>query len=143
VETVIEEGWRLLKDKCAHMVENAIARFGLQHGVCRDALSSHVQVFLYNRLYEGDGQFPYCSSAEDVASDDDEEGKDENDDEVLEDKEESEDEEESDNDMDGDSDSGEEGGEGEGSDEDGVTVDRGGKGVPLYRRKSRILLGDK
>ena len=48
-----------------------------------------------------------------------------------------------DNDRDGDSDSGEEGREGEGSEEDGVTVDRGGKGVPLYGRKSRILLGDK
>ena len=28
-------------------------------------------------------------------------------------------------------------------DEEGVTVDEDGKGVPLYGRKSRILLGDK
>jgi hypothetical protein len=54
-----------------------------------------------------------------------------------------EDEEESDNDKDGDSYSGEEGGEGEGSDEEGGTVDKDVKGVPLYGRKSRILLGDK
>ena len=107
----------------------------MQHGVCRNALSSHVQGFLYRRLYEGDGQDPYYSS-EDVESEDDKEGEDENGDEG------SEDEEESDNDRDGDSDSGEDCRDSEGSDEDGVTVDRG---VPLYsrKRKSGILLENK
>ena len=128
----------ILKDKCAYLVESAIAEFGMRHGVCRNALLSHVQGFLYRRLYEGDGQDPYYSS-EDVESEDNEEGEDENDEEGSEDKE------ELDDDWDGDSDSGEEGGEVEGSYEDRVTVDRGGTGVPLYgrKRKSRILLGNK
>ena len=97
----------LLKDKCAYLVKNTIAGFGLQHGVCRDALSSHVQGFLCRRLYEGDGQEPYYSS-EDVESDDNEEGDNETDDEG------SEDEEEPENYKDGD----------------------GDRGVPLYGRMS-------
>jgi hypothetical protein len=86
----VEEGWKLLlkkggdarryrdallKDECAYLVKGAIAEFGMQHGVCRDALSSHVQGFLYRRFYEGDGQDPYYSS-EDLESEDDEEGED-------------------------------------------------------------------
>ena len=77
----------LLKDKCAYLVKNAIAGFGVQQGVSRDALTSHVQGFMRRRLYVGDGQDPYYS-LEDVESDDDEEGDDENDDEGSEDKEE-------------------------------------------------------
>ena len=76
----VEEGWKLLlkkggdakryrdsllKDECGYLVEDAIAGFGLQHGVCRNALSSYVQGFLYRRLYEDDGHDPYYSS-EDV-----------------------------------------------------------------------------
>jgi hypothetical protein len=91
----VEEGWKLLlkkggdarryrdallKDKCAYLVEGAIAEFGLWHGVCRNALSSYVQGFLYRRLYEGDGKDPYYTS-EDVESDDGEEREDEIDDE--------------------------------------------------------------
>jgi hypothetical protein len=87
----VEEGWKLLlkkvgdakryrdallKDECGYLVEDAIAEFGLQHGVCRNALSSYVQGFLYCRLHLGDGQDPYYSS-EDVDSDDDKEGEDE------------------------------------------------------------------
>jgi hypothetical protein len=147
----VEEGWKLLlrkggdtrryrdallKDKCAFFVKVAIAEFGMQHGVCRNALLSHVQVFLSRRLYEGDGQDPYYS-LEDVELEDGEDGKDENDDKGSECKE------ESDNDKDGDDDSSDEDGEGKGSDEEGVTVNKGGRGVPLYSRKPRILLGNK
>ena len=53
----VEEGWKLLlrkggnarryrdallKDECAYLVEGAIADFGMRHGVCRNALLSHV-----------------------------------------------------------------------------------------------------
>ena len=108
----------------------------MQRGVCRNALSSHVQVFLCRRLYEGDGRDTYYSS-EDVESEDNKEGEDENDDKG------SEDEEESDNNKDGNNESSDEDEEGKGSDEDGVAVNKGGRWVPLYGRKSRILLGDK
>ena len=124
----VEEGWKLLlrkdgstrryrdallKDKCAYLVKDAIAEFGMQHGVCRNALSSHVQGFLYRRLYEDDGQDPHYT-LEDVESEDDEEEEDdENDDEGSEDKEGS----ENDNDGDGD------------------------RGVPLYDRMSWNSLG--
>ena len=66
------------------MVKGAIAEFGMRHGVCRNALSSYVQDFLYQRLYEDDGHDPYYSS-EDVELDDNKEGEDENDDEGSED----------------------------------------------------------
>ena len=147
----VEEGWKLLlkkggdarryrdahlKGECAYLVKGAIAEFGMQHGVCRNALSSYVQRFLYRRLYEDGWRDPYYSS-EDVESEDNKEGDDENEDKGSEDKE------DLDNDKDGDSDSGEEGGEGEGSDVKGVTVEKGGRGVPLYGHKSRVFLGDK
>ena len=93
----------------------------MQYGVCRNALSSHVQGFLCRRIYEGDGRDPYYSS-EDVESEDYEKKEDENDDKG------SEDGEESGNDKDGDNESSDEDGEGKGSDEEWVTVDEGGRG---------------
>ena len=51
----------LLKYKCGYLVEDAIAEFGLRHGVCKNALLSYVQGFLYRRLYEDDGRDPYYS----------------------------------------------------------------------------------
>jgi hypothetical protein len=118
IHAEVEEGWKLLlrkggdptryqdallKDECAYLIEDTIAEFGMRHRVCRSALLSHVQFFLYRRLYEGDGQDPYYSLAEDVASEDDKEGEDEDGDKGLEDEEELE------TNKDGDSDIGEEG----------------------------------
>jgi len=90
----------LLKDECAYLVEDAIAEFSMRHGVCRNALSSHVQGFLCGRLNEHDGQDPYYSSAEDVSSEDNLDREDEDDDKGLEDKG------KSDNNTGGDSESG-------------------------------------
>ena len=75
----------LLKDECAYLLEDAIAEFRMRRGVCRNALLSHVQLFLCGRLNERDGQDLYYSSAEDVSLEYDEDGEDEDDDKGLED----------------------------------------------------------
>jgi hypothetical protein len=76
IHAEVEEGWKLLlrkdgnprryrdailKRQCGYLVEDAIAEFGLRHGVCKNALLSYVQGFLYRRLYEDDGRDPYYS----------------------------------------------------------------------------------
>ena len=54
-----------------------------------------------------------------------------------------EDKEELDDSEGGDNESSDEDGEGKSSDDKGMAVDKGERGVPLYGRRSRILLGNK
>jgi hypothetical protein len=118
----------VLNIECGNLVEDLIANFGRRHGVCRDALTNYVGGFLHERLFGGDGLDTYHPSEEEQSSLNESE-----EDEVDED--------------DDDNDRGSEGGlsdEVAGMDnKDGVTVDKDGKGVPLYGHKSWILLGDK
>ena len=120
----------LLKVKCGYFVEDLIANFGRRHGVGSDALTYYVGGILHDRVFGGDGLDTYCPSEEEQSGTDKGE-EDENDEDDEED------------------DSSSEGGltdEDEVAsvdDEEGVTVDKDGKGVPIYGRKSWILLGDK
>ena len=54
----------LLKDKCVFAVEDAIADFGMEHGVCCQALMVYVIGALRARFDERDeaGGFPYYPS---------------------------------------------------------------------------------
>jgi hypothetical protein len=115
------------------LVEDAIAEFGRQNGVCNQALTVYVADFLNGRVNIGDPTDPFYLLAEERLEDEEE----------LEDGEELEGKEESKGDKDGDDESSNEDGEGESSDVEGVTVDEDGRVLPLYGRKSRILLGDK
>jgi len=54
--------WKL---ECAYMVEDVIAKFGRQHGVCGQALTGYVVGFLHRRLHSGDGNDPYYPSGGD------------------------------------------------------------------------------
>ena len=105
-----------------------IADFGRRHGVSGDALTHYVGGILHDRVFGGDRLDTYHPLEEEQSgTDESEEEEVDNDDEY--------------------NDSGSEGGlsdEVAGMDnEDGVMVDKDGKGVPLYGRKSRILYGGK
>ena len=143
IDANVEAGWELLVKKggipkryhdavlkvdCGNLVEDLIANFERRHGVSGDALTYYVGVILHNRVFGGDGLDTYRPSEEDQSgtnegggdeTDEDDEEDDSCSESVLMDVVASVDEEE------------------------GGTVDKGGKGVPLYGRKSRILLGSK
>jgi hypothetical protein len=143
IDMNVEAGWGLfvknggdpkryhdavLKEECGSLVVDLIADFGRRHGVSGDALTHYVGGILHDRVFGGDRLDTYHPSEEEQSGTNESEG-----DEVDEDDE--------------DNDSGSEGGLSDEvtgvDDEDGVTVDKDGKGVPLYGRKSRILYGDK
>ena len=65
-------------------MEDLIADFGRQHGVCGDALTNYVGGFLHKRLFSGDGLDTYYP-LEEEKSDTDEDGEDENDEDDEED----------------------------------------------------------
>ena len=142
IHVEVEEGWKLLlsknsdpkryrnallKGQCGYLVKDAIAEFGRENGVCDCALTVYVAGFLGGIVNDGDPADPHYSFLE----------------ERLEEEEELEDKEDLDDDEDGDNESSDEDGEVKRSDEDGMTVEEDGRGVPLYGRKSRILMGDK
>ena len=54
----------LLKDECVFVVEEAIADFGMEHGICRQALTDHVIGALHVTFDERgeDGGFPFYPS---------------------------------------------------------------------------------
>ena len=110
------------------MVVDLIADFGRRHGVSGDALTHYVGGILHDRVFGGDRLDTYHPPEGEQSSIDESE-----EDEVDKDDE--------------DNDSGSEGGLSDEvagmDDEDGVTVDKDGKGVPLYGSKLRILYGDK
>jgi hypothetical protein len=143
IDANVEEGWELLvkkggsptrycdvvlKVECGYLVEDLIANFGRRHGVCCDALNNYVGGFLCERLYGGDRLDTYHpSEGEQSGTDEGEEDGNDEDDEK--------------------DDSSDEGGMAvevaREDNEDGVTVDKDRRGVPLYDRKLRILMGDK
>ena len=118
----------VLKVECGNLVEDLIANFGRRHGVRGDALTYYVVGILHHRLSGGDGLDTYHPSEEEQSSTNKGE-----EDEIDE--------------GDEEDDSSSEGGltdEAANVDnEEGVSADEDGKGVPLYGRRSRILLGDK
>ena len=68
------------KLECAYIVEDAIAKFGRQHGVCGQALTEYVIGFLHRRLHSGDVNDSYYPSGGNE-SEDNKEGEDEGNDE--------------------------------------------------------------
>jgi len=93
----VEEGWELLvkksgspkryrdavlKFECGYLVEDLIADFWSQHGVCGDALTNYVGGFLHKRLFSGDGLDTYHPSEEEqLGTDEGEEDENDEDDE--------------------------------------------------------------
>ena len=132
IDVNVEEGWELLvkkggnpkryhdavlKVECGYLVEDLIVNFGRRHGVCCDALTDYVGGFLHCRLFGGDGLDTYYPSEEEQSdADEGEEDEDDEDDE--------------------EDDSSEDDGMTEEAasvdDEEGVMVDKDGRGVPLY-----------
>ena len=143
IDVNVEEGWELLvkkggsparyrdavlKVEYGYLVEDLIADSGRRHGVCGDALTNYVGGFLHERLFGGDRLDTYHPSEEEQSDTNKGEEYEEDEDDEKDD-------------------SSEDGGvtvEAASMDnEEGVTVDKDGRGVPLYGHKSRMLLGDK